>query len=234
MSHLWYLCCHSVCKQVIEGLNIHVSRNQDYQRPNYNFGILGSQLRKELEELTIMCQRLGGLQPLHPIQQYIDISGTILGKRKDDAPHDRSSGNPSIDYQLIEKPMDRSRPGEETKDIENVRSFGSFEDWLNSFTANPLSQFAVGIGEQANASLTSGVGHAISRNSTVWVRVTSPRRVTATGETQSVAEVEMIELAMTDYFYTAIDALHQKGQSSLMWPRVHDATLIGFTADYPD
>jgi len=101
-------------------------------------------------------------------------------------------------------------------DAENVRSFGSFGDWLASFS--PTQESATGAGHisrhSKGAANSSGESDTVrchfSRTSRILITVKSLTGSSSSNE-PSLPVQETIEVGVTDFLYNATRLLHQKG-----------------------
>ncbi|PNP73509.1 hypothetical protein FNYG_13159 [Fusarium nygamai] len=132
----------------------------------------------KMADLVAQTQKMRTSQSLHPIQQYIDISGTVITETTPDIAAD---------------------------DIESIKSFRGYADWIKSWSPNrPCQPPAVAIAKPVNT---------ISKDAKVLLRIRNlgPIPTRNNEASQLTTRVEIIEMAMTDYFYTGIEALHQRG-----------------------
>jgi hypothetical protein len=146
-----------------------------------------------MADLIAQTQKMRTSQSLHPIQQYIDISGTVITEKT---------------------------PYIAADDIESIKSFGGYTDWIKSFSLNrPFQPPAVTIAKPVNT---------ISKDAKVLLRIRNlgPMPTRNNEASQSTTRVETIEMAMADYFYTGIEALHQRGNPSEVCPSRCRAVLL--------
>ncbi|KAJ6444977.1 DNA-directed RNA polymerase [Purpureocillium lavendulum] len=143
------------------------------------------------EDLAETYQQLKQQKLPRPVEQYIDINEELIEL-------ETSVHTPT------EQPM--------MEDVDKIRSFGSFEDWLSSF--GPESQaLAANQAEDKTDTPHSMDMMPWSSKSTIRIRVRSPARehVGDNGSIQMPDVDETMELKMTDFVHDAIDNLHQRG-----------------------
>ncbi|KAL3952916.1 hypothetical protein ACCO45_012859 [Purpureocillium lilacinum] len=172
-----------------------------------------SRTTETLDDLTKTCQQLRALSLPGPVEQYLGVSETIIEKRRNDTPRRRTLALYDYDAPVDADPeavhgLPSQGHDAETDDVDKVKSFGSFEDWLDSFS--PSSEAPA---TDAAALPDRGVEKPLSSESSVRVRVKTFVGGNGIGNSSSTAEVdETIELKMTDFIHEALDALHQRGQ----------------------
>ncbi|KAH7110760.1 hypothetical protein EDB81DRAFT_831581 [Dactylonectria macrodidyma] len=179
-----------------------------------------SRTAETLDALTKTCQQLRALSLPGPVEQYIGVSETIIEKRRNDTPWGRSrvfydyDAPADADPEAVHGPTSQGHGDAKTDDVDKIKSFGSFEDWLDSFSPSseaPATD-AAACADVADALRDHGVKKPLSSKSSIRVRVTTFAGDNGAGNSSSAAEVdETIELKMTDYIHEALDALHQRG-----------------------
>jgi hypothetical protein len=159
-------------------------------------------LRTDITELT--AQTSSSSRPASQCNfdalQYVDVDNVLLKKGSGNiknAPSGQIDDSSSVEPQVV-------------VNIQNVKTVDSFEAWLESL--GPLEQ-ATPLSSDTEASSTSGQDTPMEDSSLKHSRV----RLRITGLSTPGADkgegYEEIDLAMTDYFGSAIEALLEKGIS---------------------
>jgi len=94
----------------------------------------------------------------------------------------------------------------EAQDMDNIRSFGSFEDWLNSLTPcnNPQAETPT---EAPQPTTSQPVTCALSRDTKFRIVIKDP----SDSPNMGVAREEVLEVGATDLVQDAIDQLRSRG-----------------------
>lgn len=101
-------------------------------------------------------------------------------------------------------------------DMDNVKSFCGFPDWLSSFSptgpihSQPPSQPHHGNDTASSSKLLGIVRTPLTKNSNIQITVRNLIDLSLSPD-RSLPSEETIELATTDYLYKGIQMLHKRG-----------------------